>query len=529
MKKQLSLFLFVALMVGSMFILPSCTLPFNNTNTKKTYFNDFANCEFTYDSSNSSYEFSIDVMENSYSKTEIVVKGVKSPEATTVTSISGERIIFGQTMGINSLLEDTNEDFTNVFIKALLDSIVIEGELAWLPYAFDFELISLCLKTDDFKESANTELLSIKGVERLNNNNYDVSIAVNSTQDELIDATNYFMFYSNGEMRAEGSYFQHYDYRTSIVMIEGVDYTKVGNYNATYKFIGGGEINLVVNVSEVADDNTEVLNCYLPNYIDKGTTLADYLIEHAPTVAIGNSSDSVPITEDMITGFNTDSVGIITVTVTYQEVSKEFELIIYDSENLTAIEGLNDTIYSALKGTAKADLDIELNYELSDGSYESVNINDETVTLTNYEKDTEGLQLVTVEYKGYSFKAMFYVHETGDNPVVDINFYDTVLYDTIGHTLMVEVNSEGIYDLSDYQYKITKMDGTETTESFSTADIEGFDAENLKLFKHADWAWFNYGNDVYTDEFMYTIEKSFTVGDYSYTANFYVIFIEVLY
>jgi hypothetical protein len=97
----------------------------------------------------------------------------------------------------------------------------------------------------------------------------------------------------------------------------------------------------------------------------------------------------------------------------------------------------------------------------------------------------------------------------------------------VGNVLMVPIDSEGNYDISDYGFELIKMDGPEITEIFSLTDIEGFDAENLKVVYYENWAWFNYCFDV--DEFMYTIEKTFTVGDYSYTANFYVIFMEYLY
>ena len=112
------------------------------------------------------------------------------------------------------------------------------------------------------------------------------------------------------------------------------------------------------------------------------------------TVAEGGEQHPIPLTNEEITvtGYDKDTLGKQTVTVTYKGLTTTFDVTVIPralAENFETDYFIGDT-FDASKGRLRIARD--------DGSTFNVNMNSETVTLTSFNSDKDGQATVTVTY-----------------------------------------------------------------------------------------------------------------------------------
>ena len=125
------------------------------------------------------------------------------------------------------------------------------------------------------------------------------------------------------------------------------------------------------------------------------------------TVSGGDEQNSVPMTsEDItVTGYDKDTLGKQTLTVTYKGMTTTFDVTVIPrvvAENFETDYFIGDTFDNS-KGRLRIARD--------DGSTFNVNMNSETVTLKSFNPAAEGTTTVTVEYKegGAAYECTFSV------------------------------------------------------------------------------------------------------------------------
>ena len=109
--------------------------------------------------------------------------------------------------------------------------------------------------------------------------------------------------------------------------------------------------------------------------------------------------DIIPITAEMISGFDTSSAGEVIVTVTYQEYVATIPIHVYPVtvRTVTAEKALPEVLYKGMKFPS----DVTLRAELSDGTTrEGIPVTEDM--LGGFDPTREGLQTVTITYLGAS-------------------------------------------------------------------------------------------------------------------------------
>ena len=111
----------------------------------------------------------------------------------------------------------------------------------------------------------------------------------------------------------------------------------------------------------------------------------------------GNETQIINITQDMITGYNSKEIGNQTLTVTYQGITQEF--IVNVKDYIAKLE---------IEKPKKIDYEYGENLDLTGGKLSIITASgkvDEKIDITlamvsGYDKIKEGIQTITVEYKG---------------------------------------------------------------------------------------------------------------------------------
>ena len=159
----------------------------------------------------------------------------------------------------------------------------------------------------------------------------------------------------------------------------------------------------------------------------------------------GNETQIINITQDMITGYNSKEIGNQTLTVTYQGLTQEF--IVNVKDYIAKLE---------IEKPKKIDYEYGENLDLTGGKLSIITASgkvDEKIDMTlamvsGYDKIKEGIQTITVEYKGLQGEFQVSVKDkikaiALNNEPNKINYKNGEAIDITGATINI-VKSSGI-------------------------------------------------------------------------------------
>ena len=175
-------------------------------------------------------------------------------------------------------------------------------------------------------------------------------------------------------------------------------------------------------------------------------------------MASGTSVDSVPITIDMISGYNKNSVGTQTVTITYEGITKQVNITVED--NIESIVMLSNPTKTTYKYGEQIDLTgARITKTTTSGATETINVLNSMVT--GYSETTLGIQSITVSYTENGI-----TKTTSFNVLVEDYVQDIVISDV--KTAYI-VNEE--LDLTDAKVSTIMASGLAGTEVPITPDM----------------------------------------------------------
>ncbi len=200
-------------------------------------------------------------------------------------------------------------------------------------------------------------------------------------------------------------------------------------------------------------------------------------MENLPVVDITGLNLTNVGTGNAVITYATGKTTTATKNITYTVVASRDELPTYKVRELivTGDYGKYSEVNYIVKGTELYNLEwrLECKANNSEGN-KNIPLNEETcasdskvVTITNYDKNKIGLQIVTFTYKGVSSTAIVYVYDEADIPVVGIAAADgSIIYYTED-----EETGEMTYDLTEAKYEEVLADGSKSEPKAVTIDM----------------------------------------------------------
>lgn len=242
-------------------------------------------------------------------------------------------------------------------------------------------------------------------------------------------------------------------------------------------------------------------------------------------------------TSDMVTGWDSSVAGEKTIEFKYKEFSREYKIKFIEEDDIIAenLYGLfqskdgtftNVSYFYVPKGKElKGRVNIELTFQLNNGSSESVKFDNSQLEINGFDKDKTGFQYTDVSYKGCNCKILVYVYDDGSKPVIDRYYYRSYLTSLNNKIIYLEVPESD--SLGDFVYRDVYIDGSLSDSKNVSADrLEGFDLNNIKTFSESE-----YDNDLARKQIragnlsnVYAIKDQFTVDGKKYNKTTYVAF-----
>ena len=128
-------------------------------------------------------------------------------------------------------------------------------------------------------------------------------------------------------------------------------------------------------------------------------------------MASGEIAEETDITEDMITGFDTDTEGTKTVTVTYKDMTGTFDISVGDVvTGIVLISGPNKTVYEYGENLDVTGAKIMI---MKSSGTSTIPVTNEMIS--GYNKNNPGVQTITVTYEGFTAVFMVQVKEEQKN------------------------------------------------------------------------------------------------------------------
>ena len=194
----------------------------------------------------------------------------------------------------------------------------------------------------------------------------------------------------------------------------------------------------------------------------------------------GNETQIINITQDMITGYNSKEIGNQTLTVTYQGLTQEF--IVNVKDYIAKLE---------IEKPKKIDYEYGENLDLTGGKLSIITASgkvDEKIDITlamvsGYDKIKEGIQTITVEYKGLRGEFQVSVKDkikaiALNNEPNKINYKNGEAIDITGATINI-VKSSGIKTIPVTYDMISGYNPQNSGLQVVTVTYEGFKTKFL--------------------------------------------------
>ena len=194
----------------------------------------------------------------------------------------------------------------------------------------------------------------------------------------------------------------------------------------------------------------------------------------------GNETQIINITQDMITGYNSKEIGNQTLTVTYQGLTQEF--IVNVKDYIAKLE---------IEKPKKIDYEYGENLDLTGGKLSIITASgkvDEKIDMTlamvsGYDKIKEGIQTITVEYKGLQGEFQVSVKDkikaiALNNEPNKINYKNGEAIDITGATINI-VKSSGIKTIPVTYDMISGYNPQNSGLQVVTVTYEGFKTKFL--------------------------------------------------
>lgn len=172
-------------------------------------------------------------------------------------------------------------------------------------------------------------------------------------------------------------------------LLTGFDTSSVGTKTVTITYVG---VTTTYDITVIGVTNMVFTEQPTTEYKKNDTFIQKGLIS---VTWSDTNIESVPLTSDMLSGFDTSSVGTKTVTVNYYNGSLTYDI---EVSNIVSIEIEEEPITNyKLFDTFKDGGTLKVTYE--GGKVEYVNITSDIVQ--NFNTDTVGYNLVTLKYAGF--------------------------------------------------------------------------------------------------------------------------------
>lgn len=210
-------------------------------------------------------------------------------------------------------------------------------------------------------------------------------------------------------------------------------------------------------------------------------------------------------TGNAVITYETGKTTTTTRNITYTVVASRDDFPTYKIREMsvTGDDGAFSEINYITKGTELYNLNWRLDCKAyNSGGNKIVPIDETTcvsegkvVTITNYDKNKIGLQIVTFTYKGVSSTAIVYVYDEADIPVVGIT---AVRGSMIYYTEDVETG-EMTYDLTEAKYEEVLADGSKSEPKAVTIDMlrgHGYTEKNIIVSVVIDGKTYTYTTTI---------------------------------
>lgn len=194
------------------------------------------------------------------------------------------------------------------------------------------------------------------------------------------------------------------DQTSKVLTIENVSMDDAGQYFAVYKYSYGSDVYVtpIKTLNVISSKTLASIEITLPAktqyFVGEDLALDDLNVK---AIYSDNSSEVVDNSQVQISGFDTTIPGKKTITVTYQNKTATFEIDVIEKE-VTSIKVTPPAKVQYLEGQ---ELDLtggKITVFYSDGSSEIIDLTNERIEITGYDKNKIGSQQVTVIYKNAS-------------------------------------------------------------------------------------------------------------------------------
>ena len=350
---------------------------------------------------------------------------------------------------------DVTEDMVTGFDNSVIGTNIITVSYEGFETTFEIEIVEATVIGIEISEDP-LKIEYIQNYEELDVEGAKILVSYNNGTTQTIDVTE--------------------------DMVTGFDNSEIGTNVITVSYEGFTD-TFEVEIVEKEIVKIEVIGSYVREY----PLNAAEFDNSGMTIEVrynDESTELVPVLASMLSGFDSSSIGIKTMTVNYYGFETTFEIEIVPEENkitsLTLVEGPNKTEY--IQEYETLDLTgIVLEIEYSDGTTEAVDVND--TIISGFDNSVLGMQTITIEYEG--FEATFEIEiveptatginiEKLPNKTEYLQNYETLNLE--GAKLQVNYNNGTTQTIDVTEDMVTGFDNSVIGTNIITVSYEGFEA-----------------------------------------------------
>lgn len=272
----------------------------------------------------------------------------------------------------------------------------------------------------------------------------------------------------DGSLEGETLYIIHGDgyieeLKITNSMVSGLDSSIAGSQEVTIYYDSGKSIKANVVIGQ--DNYFQIQSLNLEHYVTINTSLEDF--KNNIYNYISTTSGNVYLNNEglVVAGFDTTKEGIVSISVEYLGEKRLAPITVYDPNNLKNIELYISTSLGSIKG-------VPLSYTASvqQNNGQDTDIDNSTVTVTGFDKDTLGAQLVTFSYDNISIKKVVFVYDEETRKTI-------VSAKIKGFSYIPYIN--GAIDFSNHTIELTFIDKSTEDSPIIAEQLYDFDATKL--------------------------------------------------
>ncbi len=236
---------------------------------------------------------------------------------------------------------------------------------------------------------------------------------------------------------------------------------------------------------QVASNVTPYFSC--SNRLPLNTTIEAFRADTSNYISL--SGHKIYFTDEnvQIVDFDTTKDEKITIKITYQDFSKEKEIIIYNPENLK-IETFNVNI--GIGVAMGSDLSFTGNVTKNDGSNHMVTPD---IAVADYDKNKLLPQVVSFTYQGNTVKKVVYVYDITNKDVVLNTSVERKNAEAPAYVTYVD----GALDLSQHELVLEMVDGSSQKVALTNSMFSSFDPKNF-YNNNYQYVYISYTHTGYT-------------------------------